>query len=365
MRRSFLLYLLIGCFSAWAQTARQFVATVNALKPESAEIVVKPDGGEAITVQVSSSTVVQRVAPREHDLKNAATIGIGDVAVADRVLVAVEPGTTELRRIVVMSAGDITKRDEADRLDWTTRGISGIVRERKGDAITLVVKSMGGEDILVVRPGPKTTFRRYGAGVVRFAEATPSGIGEIRTGDQMRVRGKKSAEGSVLVAEDIVFGTFQTRVGSVISADPGARLLVLKEQGTGKTIRVNVSPDAQIKAVESVSPGLGGAGRPDLPGGGMVDLAKIVEHLPAATLAHAKPGQTVIVSSTKGTDPDEMAAITIVVNADMLIRMAAIFGGRRAGQSPGDSSNGPGAAGDGGNGMSSGGMPIDLSGITP
>ena len=87
----------------------------------------------------------------------------------------------------------------------------------------------------------------------------------------------------------------------------------------------------------------------------------MVEQLPPGSQEDLVAGKSVIISSTKGLKPDEMSAITLVVNADMLIRMASMA--RPAPNGRGRSgSQGMDAAGMGGAmGMSG----LDLSGIIP
>jgi hypothetical protein len=384
MKSAFLCCLAMLCGLAHAQTTSQFIGTVSAMRPEGAEIVVKPDKGEAIAVKVSTATIAQRIKPGERDLKNATVIAASDVAVGDRVLVALEPGTADLRRIVIMSATEITKRDEADRLDWIKRGVSGIVRERKGDTIILGIRGPAGETRLVVKVSAKTSFRRYGPDTVRFSDARNSSINEIKIGDQVRARGENSGAGPDIAAEDIVSGTFETHVGSVVSVDLAARRLEVNEQSSTKTLFVNLSPDTQIKGMPDFGATMGGGpdrgGPPSGPPGGMPgsglpggmpggapaggppDVAKMVEQMPGSSLDTVRPGQTVIVSSTRGVRPDELTAITMVVNADMLIRMVTAFSGR--GGTGRGSGSGQGVD-MGGQGMSMGGTGFDLSGITP
>src|SRR5689334_13361324 len=82
---------------AQAPTPRSILGTVTAFQPESLEMEVKPDAGEAMAVSFSSETIVQRVAPGEKDLKNAAAIKVTDLAKGDRVLVSFVPGTKQAR----------------------------------------------------------------------------------------------------------------------------------------------------------------------------------------------------------------------------------------------------------------------------
>jgi hypothetical protein len=392
--------------SAVAQV-RQFVGSISALKPETAEIVVKPDTGEAVSAKVSGSTVVQRIAPGEKDLKKAEAISVGDVAVGDRVLVALEPGTTDLRRIIVMAATDISKKNDKDRQEWTTRGISGVVTKKDGDQLLLKLKVGGEEKIATVTVSANANLKRYAPDSVKFLDAKPGKLAEIGVGDQVRARGEKSADGLAVKADELVFGTFQTRAGDIVSIDVAAKELTVKELGTQKTFVVKLTTDSQVKALPDFggmgapagmagrgpggaapagapagaapgSPGMGrGPGGPAGVGGrgGMPDVNQMIEMMPLATVDALKPGQSIIVSSTKTGKPDQLTAITLIGNAGMIIRMAQASamasqgGGRQGGGGPpGGMGGGMGGAqgmGGGMGGMGGGMGGFDLSGMTP
>ena len=386
--KSFFLACLLAT-SAVAQV-RQFVGSISALKPETAEIVVKPDTGEAVSAKVSGSTVVQRIAPGEKDLKKAEAISVGDVAVGDRVLVALEPGTTDLRRIIVMAATDISKKNDKDRQEWTTRGISGVVTKKDGDQLLLKLKVGGEEKIATVTVSANANLKRYAPDSVKFLDAKPGKLAEIGVGDQVRARGEKSADGLAVKADELVFGTFQTRAGDIVSIDVAAKELTVKELGTQKTFVVKLTTDSQVKALPDFggmgapagmagrgpggaapagapagaapgSPGMGrGPGGPAGVGGrgGMPDVNQMIEMMPLATVDALKPGQSIIVSSTKTGKPDQLTAITLIGNAGMIIRMA---------QASAMASQGGGRQGGGGppGGMGGGMGGFDLSGMTP
>ena len=76
------------------------------------------------------------------------------------------------------------------------------------------------------------------------------------------------------------------------------------------------------------APARGGAmGGP--PGG--FDINQMLERMPAAKLEDLKPGSTVVVSSTKPARSNQLTAIMVLANADMLIQMASmVSGGNRA-----------------------------------
>src|SRR5437868_1899125 len=98
--------LLVGITSAMAQTAapKFILGTVEGFQVESAEIKVRPDKADVVSLKLRADTQVQRVAAGETDLKKAEPIKITDVASGDRVLVNLMPGVFEARRIVVMAS---------------------------------------------------------------------------------------------------------------------------------------------------------------------------------------------------------------------------------------------------------------------
>jgi hypothetical protein len=354
-----------------AQTIRSFVGTVATVERETGGVEVQPDSGERVLAKISSDTILQRVAPGEKDLKKAAAIQFGDINQGDRVLVSLKPGTNDALRMVVMSAVDITKRNEADRQDWIERGVSGVVTAKKGDEITLSVKSPGPGKAVVVALTGQTTFRRYAPDSVRFTDAKPSKPEEVQIGDQLRARGQKSADGSRVTAESVVFGTFLTKAGSVTSLDLAAQEIRVTEMGTGKPLVLKLTADTQIKALPDF-PGAGaagpgrafGAGQPPGRGGGFPapDPAELIKRMPPAGPDAIKTGQAVIVSSTKGAKADELTAITIVANAQMLIQVASMQpGAGPGGQSNASGSLSPGVMG----GVGAGGLGLDLSGMIP
>ena len=369
-------------FPATAQplSTRSYIGTIAALKPPTG-VEIKPDNGAAINVNLTPDTVAQRVAPGETTLKNAVTANVTELAIGDRVLVTLDLDTMNVRRVVIMSAADIGKRDEADRQDWNKRGISGIVAARNGDTITLRIRSFQGETRQTITVSGQTKFRRYASDSVKFADAGASKLDEISVGDQLRARGEKSPDGLAIMATEVVFGTFLTTAGAVVSVDAAAREITINETGTGKAIVIKVTSDSRIKQMPSFpvmggtpggrGPALGGPGGPPaggfpgggpppgMPPGGGPTLAQMVEMMPAGTVEDVKPGQTIVVSSTKGATGNRVTAIMLLANADTLVRMASAQSGA-----------GAGAAGRGGTGASPQGMPpggvpggVDLGGM--
>src|SRR5262249_3794987 len=122
-------------------------------------------------------------------------------------------------------------------------------------------------------------------------------------------------------AEEVVFGTFLTRAGSVVSLNAAAKEIVVKELGNGKPFTVRLTPDSSVKLMPGAAENRGAP-----PAGG--NVAQIVERLPSGKFEDIQPGTSVVVSSTKGSEADKVTAILLVANADMLIRMASTPSGR-------------------------------------
>ena len=253
-----------------AQTppAKSVVGTVSLFKAETAEIEIKPDNGAPVALKVTADTIAQKVAPGVTDLKKAESIKVTDVALGDRVLATPEPGTSNLRRIVVMSATDIAKKNEADRLDWTRRGVTGVVAAKSGNDVTLKIRTLGGESQAVVTVTEKTSFKRYAPDSVKFAEAKNSKLAEISVGDQVRARGVKSEDGLKVTAEDVVFGTFVTKAGTITAVNPETREITVKDLANNKPLVIRITADSQIKKMPDMAGMMGGMGRGGMPAGG-------------------------------------------------------------------------------------------------
>lgn len=339
---------------------KAILGSITAFKAEDAVVVVKPDNMEAVNVKMTPETIFQRVEPGERDLKKAAAMKMTDMALGDRVLVSFKAGTTEALRILVMSATDISKRNAADSLDWSKRGISGIVAAKNGNTLTLKKRGLTGEIMMTVTVDDKTAYRRYSADSVKFADARISKLDEVSVGDQLRARGVKSEDGLKVTAEEVVFGTFVTKAGTITAMNPETKELTVTEIGTNKPLTVKFTADSQIKKMPEMAgmmmgrggaPGGEGPQRGGPPGGAasrMPDMAQMLERMPAAKFDELKPGEKIVVSSTKGAKPDEVTAIMLVGNADMVIQMATAPSGRGGG--------GTGAAAMGAGGMGIGGL---------
>ncbi len=315
--------LLLGLLLTQAPATKSVLGTVTSFNKEANALEVKADNAPPVPVKLLSNTAVQRIAPGETSLAKATPISATEIATGDRVLVNFAANGSDALRVVVMAASDLAKRDDADRQDWTKRGISGIVAAKTGDQILLQRQKTPTGDIQpVISVSDKTKLRRYSPDSVKFADATASKLDDVNVGDQIRARGTKSPDGMKVDAEEAVFGTFLTKAGSVVSTDLAAKEITIKELGSGKALTIKLTADSGIKQMpNAAADGRGGA--PGAP-----NIAQLVERLPGGRIEDIKPGTSVVVSSTKGSMSDKVTAILVIANADVLIRMASTPSGR-------------------------------------
>ena len=315
-----------------AQPQKSILGTVTEFKMSSLEIGLHPDNGAATYFKVSPDTEVLQVEPGEQDLSRAKKVRVTDLSLADRVLVSFVAGMPEARRIVLISATDISKRNEAERLDWQKRGVTGTVTAIHGEEITLRTGSVQGPPEITVVVTPKTMVRRYAPDSVKFGDAQWSTIAEIAVGDQVRTRGNQSADGARLTAEDIVYGTFRSAIGAITAIDTEARKITIADLVTKKPMTIRVTGDTQLKEMPDFR-GLfknGGAhsGRSSPVAQAVsdpqkLDLAKLIEMLPLTKFETLKVGGALMVSSTRGSSSDQVTATRIVSNVNFLIETAA------------------------------------------
>jgi hypothetical protein len=300
-----------------AQSQKTIAGTVTEF--QALQIGIKSDGGDAAFVPIGPDTIVVAVTPGERDLAKAKAATATDIVVGDRIMATFVAGLTSARRIVLITGRDIVKRNEAERQDWKLRGISGIVSSVAGNQISLELRTPGGSHIVTVTAGPKTKIHRYAPDSVRFIDAVPATIAEIAKGDQLQARGDANQD-----AEDIVFGTFLTKLGTVTAVNREAGEIRIQEAGTKQPLTIHLSAASQLKLMPDMRAMMFG-GKPKEPAPkqeGKFDLQRTLEQLPAGRIEDLKVGGGVIVTSTKGAKSDELTAIMMLGNADLFVQMA-------------------------------------------
>ncbi len=221
--------------------------TVKAI--DGSIITLATDSGKQLAVTVAETVKVLQIAPGSTDLKTAQPIQFGDIAIGDRVLIsgkpAEAPDTLIASRVIVMKSTDIAQRQAAQQADWQRRGSGGIVSTV--DPATGAITVTNGARKTTVDTTSTTIFRRYAGDSIKFEDAQPGTIAQLQPGDQVRVRGAKSEDGTSIAAEEIVSGTFRNLSGTVASIDASAGTVTLKDLATKKTVVVKVTANSDFR----------------------------------------------------------------------------------------------------------------------
>ena len=166
--------------SAQPAPSTKIMGELTAVNGGSNQLTIKTDKGESIALTLAERTRYLRVTPGETDLKNASKIALSDLGTGDRVLALVrssEDGKIfTATSVIVMTKADISKKQEHDRAEWQTRGITGIVTAVTPDTrqLTVTVHTMQGAKTIAIELDDTVDFRRYAPDSVRFNDAKPS-----------------------------------------------------------------------------------------------------------------------------------------------------------------------------------------------
>jgi len=380
--------------------AKGAIGEVKSIDTASKLVTIKTDAGADVMVLYTDRTTYKKLAPGETSLTSATDIAFSDVAEGDRIwargAVAEDRKSVSAVQIVVMTKGDLAKKQEAERLEWRRKGILGVVTALKPDAneITIQSRTMAGTQSVIIPVGDKTEMRRYAPDSIKFSDAKPSKFTELKVGDQLRALGDRAEDGTHFTPQKVVTGSFRTVAGVVTAVDPATGEIKINELEKKHPLTIVVRHESVLKkfppasemgammggfnrgggggapggqGVPGAQPGGqpqarpqgagpggpgGGPGGPGGPGGrGGFNINDMLERLPTISIADVKVGDTIIVSSTQGVDPTRLTAISLVSGADTLLTMLAPR------QQPGQAAPNP-AAGLGGSGISFGiGLP--------
>ena len=346
-----------------AITATRVFGKITEINAPAGQMTVKTDAGSVVTVNVNDKTTYERMPPGETDRSKATKITLTDIMVGDGVYargyVAADRKSVPAQDVIVVSQSDIAKKQEKERLEWRQRGLNGVIASLNPQTkeITVTTRSAAGPVPVIIPVTDKVKMRRYAPDSVKFSDAKKSSFEELKVGDQLRAKGNRSEDGTRFDAEEIVTGSFRTVGGSVVSVDPAAGEIKLNDIQTKQPLTVVVRKDTVLKRIPpefmqmmmTMGPGGPGGQRPGGPGatggqtpqggqqpaggppGGGFDIQRIIENLPAATLADLKPGEMILLSSSTGADPARVTAITLVAGVEPIFTMLQAMQARQAG----------------------------------
>ena len=229
-------------------------ATLGTIKSISGNsLVLTSDAGVEMNVDVRDSTKIVRITPGQKDLKDAQTIVLTDLQVGDRILVrgkaADDNKTFSATSIIAMKKADIAEKQSRERDEWQKSGVGGLVNhvDAAGGLISITTPSLREKKTVAVQVTKDTVLRRYAPGSVKFDDAKPAPLGEIRPGDQLRARGEKNSDGSELTAQEIVSGSFRNISGTISSLDSAQGTITVQDLATKKNVAVRITSESQLR----------------------------------------------------------------------------------------------------------------------
>jgi len=220
---------------------------------EGNAVTITTDTGATATVNVQPTTKIVRVEPGQTDLKNAVPLDFRDLQIGDRIFVRWKASDTaqpvNAIGIIAMKRADVDAKQQHERDDWQKRGVGGPVTavDSAAKTISISVTAIGGKKSVAVNTTPKTVFRRYAPDSVKFDDAKPSALDQVKPGDQLRALGTRSADGSTVDAEEIVTGSFRNIAGTINSIDATANSITVLDLITKKPVLVKVSDQTQLR----------------------------------------------------------------------------------------------------------------------
>jgi hypothetical protein len=343
-----------------AQAAQQAPAQDAAAKPVGTvkaiagnTITLTTDAGSDVNVIVQATTRLLWIAPGQKDMKDAMPLQLQDVQPGDRILVRgrlAEDGKSVLATsVIAMKQSDIAEKQKREREAWQRHGVGGLVSavDAASGTITIAVSAMGASRNVAIHVSKNTVLRRYAPESVKFDDAKPGTLEQIKSGDQLRARGARSADGSELAADEIVSGSFRNIAGTIVSLDASAAALSVMDLVSKKTVLVKITADSAIRRLpppmaqriamrikgvpaDAAAPAAAskpgeppargpGEGRPS----GAPDLQQVINRLPPATLAEFQKGDAVMLVSTQGSQSGEVTAITLLGGVEPVLEAAS------------------------------------------
>jgi hypothetical protein len=366
--RTFLFAVALALFTQGADpdiAAKHAIGEVKAIDVATKQITMTTTAGSTVTVSVNDRTTYKKLAPGEKTLTNATDVTFADVAEGDRIMargtVSEDRKSVPALQVIVMTKGDLTKKQEAERLEWRRRGILGVITALKPDTkeITISNRTMAGIQSVVIPVSDKTEMQRYAPDSIKFGDAMPSKFEELKVGDQLRALGDRTEDPLRFNPQKVVTGSFRTVAGVVTAVDPATGEIKINDLEKKTPLTIIVKQDAVLRRFPPASemgammggirpgaggpggagaqtpPQSGGQGQPAAraqggggpggggPGRGGFNINDMLERLPTISLADVKAGDTIIVSSTQGVDPTRLTAISLVSGADTLLTMLA------------------------------------------
>ncbi len=257
--------------------AKHAIGEVKSIDSAAKQLTIKTDAGSEVTVLLNDKTSYKKLAPGEQTLTNATDVAFADLAEGDRIMargnVSEDRKSVPAAMVIVMTKGDLAKKQEAERTEWRRRGILGVITALKPESneITISNRTIAGTQTVVIPVSEKTELRRYAPDSIKFSDAKPSQFTELKVGDQLRALGDRTEDPLRFKPEKVVTGTFRTVGGVVTAVDPATGEIKINELEKKTPLTIVIKQDAVLRRFPQEMGAMGGmrgGGGPGGPPGG-------------------------------------------------------------------------------------------------
>ena len=335
---------------------------VGAVKSVSGNVItLQTDSGTEVGVTIGPGTRLVRMEAGQTDLKTAPAIQLSDVQVGDRMLVGGTPSddgkSLAATTAVVMKKADVAEKQQHDREEWQKNGVGGVVKavDAAAGTITLSTGALAA-NTLTVHVTKDTAIRRYAPDSVKFDDAKPGTLDQVKPGDQLRARGIKSEDGKELTAAEIVSGTFRSIPATLVSADAANNTITVTDLVSKRPVTLKIAADSQMhqlpamfaqriaarlkggaageaetpagnsappaRPANSAGTGQGGAGM-GARAGGSPDFQQMLNRMPAVSLSELQKGSALMIVATEGTAEAPSKVIILLSGVEPILTAAS------------------------------------------
>jgi hypothetical protein len=345
-------------------TATKKARAVGAVKSVTGNtITLQTDTGAEVAVSIQPNTRLVRMGPGQTDLKTAPAIQLNDVQVGDRMLVGGAPSddgkSIAATTAVVMKKADVAEKQQHDREEWQKNGVAGVVKsvDAANGTITLSTGTLAA-NTLAVHVSKDTIIRRYAPDSIKFDDAKPGTLDQIKAGDQLRARGTKSDDGKELGASEVVSGTFRSIAATFNSADAANNTITITDLVTKRPVTLKITPESQMHQLPAMaaqriamrlkggsegatgagaaggsatpqrpqtSQGAtqGGAGAGGRPGGGTPDFQQMLSRMPSVSIGDLQKGSALMIVATEGSADSPSQVIILLSGVEPILTAAS------------------------------------------
>ena len=138
---------------------------------------------------------------------------------------------------------------QAELQDWQKRGSSGTLTavDAAAHQATMTVRGADGPKTVTVSLPDSVQYLRYSPASVKLADAKPSTIADLQAGDQVRVLGNKTDDGTTIAAEKVFSGSFRTIPATIVSISPDGKEIKVTDLQTKQPVIVALTDDSAVR----------------------------------------------------------------------------------------------------------------------